>query len=60
MKCWILILGMIGLAIPSKGALLVGSDSVGIEKIGGNLYYSPSRSTRDFIWNFATVQYSGK
>lgn len=38
MKCWILILGMIGLAIPSKGALLVGSDSVGIEKIGGKSY----------------------
>ena len=38
MKCWILILGMIGLAIPSKGALLVGSDSVGIEKIGGKSF----------------------
>lgn len=38
MKCWILILGMIGLALPSKGALLVGSDSVGIEKIGGKSF----------------------
>lgn len=38
MKCWILIIGMIGLAFPSKGALLVGSDSVGIEKIGGKSF----------------------
>ncbi|WP_339922976.1 LysM peptidoglycan-binding domain-containing protein [uncultured Cyclobacterium sp.] len=38
MKCWILIIGIIGFAVPSKGALLVGSDSVGIEKIGGKSY----------------------
>ena len=38
MKCWILIIGMIGVAVPSKGALLVGSDSVGVEKIGGKTY----------------------
>ena len=38
MKCWILIIGMIGLAVPSKGALLVDRDSVGVEKIGGKSY----------------------
>jgi LysM repeat protein len=38
MKCWILITGMICLAFPSKGALLVGADSVGVERIGDKTY----------------------
>ena len=38
MKCWILIIGMICLAISSKGALLVGTDSVGVERVGSKTY----------------------
>ncbi|MDN3688133.1 DPBB and LysM peptidoglycan-binding domain-containing protein [Cyclobacterium jeungdonense] len=38
MKCWILILGMISMAIPSRGSVLTKIDSVGIERIGGKSY----------------------
>lgn len=38
MKCWILILGMISMAIPSWGSDLAKIDSVGIERIGGKSY----------------------
>ncbi len=38
MKCWILILGMISLAIPSWGSELTKTDSVGIERIGDKSY----------------------
>lgn len=38
MKCWILILGMISMAIPSRGSVLTKIDSVGIERIGEKSY----------------------
>lgn len=38
MKCWILILGIIGFAIPVKGSVSVAMDSVGIERIGDKSY----------------------
>ncbi|SEJ35163.1 LysM domain-containing protein [Cyclobacterium xiamenense] len=38
MKCWILILGIIGIAIPGKGSELTAIDSVGIERVGDKSY----------------------
>ncbi|WP_375585286.1 LysM peptidoglycan-binding domain-containing protein [Cyclobacterium xiamenense] len=38
MKCWILILGIIGFAVPVKGSVSVAMDSVGIERIGDKSY----------------------
>lgn len=38
MKYWILILGLIGMALPSEGSRLVSIDSVGIEREGEKSY----------------------
>ncbi|NHE59920.1 DPBB and LysM peptidoglycan-binding domain-containing protein [Cyclobacterium plantarum] len=38
MKYWILILGLIGIALPSEGNILVSIDSVGIEREGEKSY----------------------
>lgn len=38
MKCWILILGIIGIATPGKGSELAAIDSVGIERVGDKSY----------------------
>ncbi|SHM45905.1 LysM domain-containing protein [Cyclobacterium lianum] len=38
MKYWILILGLIGVALPSQGGILTPIDSIGIERVGEKSY----------------------